>query len=49
MIVPILFIPLIFEVYAFIFIGLWFLLQISGGMLDSALTLSDIGHPAAGR
>ena len=33
MIVPILFIPLIFEVYAFIFIGLWFLLQISGGML----------------
>jgi membrane associated rhomboid family serine protease len=27
-VVPILFIPLFFEVYAFVFIGLWFLLQI---------------------
>jgi membrane associated rhomboid family serine protease len=34
-IVPILFIPLFFEVYAFVFIGLWFLLQ----MLQSILEL----------
>ena len=27
-VIPILFIPLFFEVYAFVFIGLWFLLQI---------------------
>jgi membrane associated rhomboid family serine protease len=27
-VVPILFIPLFFEVYAFVFIGLWFLLQL---------------------
>jgi membrane associated rhomboid family serine protease len=32
-VVPILFIPLFFEVYAFVFIGLWFLLQILGSMI----------------
>jgi membrane associated rhomboid family serine protease len=32
-VVPILFIPLFFEVYAFVFIGLWFLLQILGSMM----------------
>jgi hypothetical protein len=32
-VVPILFIPLFFEVYAFVFIGLWFLLQILQSMI----------------
>src|ERR1700682_4736574 len=33
-VVPLLFIPLFFEVYAFFFVGLWFLLQIFQGVLD---------------
>jgi membrane associated rhomboid family serine protease len=33
-VVPILFIPLFFEVYAFVFIGLWFLLQILQSMAE---------------
>jgi membrane associated rhomboid family serine protease len=32
-VVPILFIPLFFEVYAFVFIGLWFLIQILQSMM----------------
>ena len=32
-VVPILFIPLFFEVYAFVFIGLWFLLQVLQSMI----------------
>jgi membrane associated rhomboid family serine protease len=42
-VVPILFIPLFFQVYAFIFIGLWFLLQVFQGILDSALASSGGG------
>ena len=33
-VVPILFIPLFFEVYAYVFIGLWFLFQILGSMAE---------------
>jgi membrane associated rhomboid family serine protease len=33
-VVPILFIPLFFEVYAYVFIGLWFLLQLLGSMAE---------------
>jgi membrane associated rhomboid family serine protease len=33
-VVPILFIPLFFEVYAYAFVGLWFLLQIVGSIAD---------------
>jgi membrane associated rhomboid family serine protease len=33
-VVPILFIPLFFEVYAHVFIGLWFLFQILGSMAE---------------
>jgi membrane associated rhomboid family serine protease len=33
-VVPIIFIPLFFEVYAFVFIGLWFLLQIFQSMAE---------------
>jgi membrane associated rhomboid family serine protease len=32
-VVPILFIPLFFEVYAFVFIGLWFLIQFMQSMM----------------
>ena len=32
-VVPILFIPLFFEVYAFVFIGLWFLIQVLQSMM----------------
>jgi membrane associated rhomboid family serine protease len=32
-VVPILFIPLFFEVYAFVFIGLWFLIQVMQSMM----------------
>jgi membrane associated rhomboid family serine protease len=39
-VVPILFIPLFFELHAFIFIGFWFLLQILQGLLEQALTPS---------
>jgi membrane associated rhomboid family serine protease len=35
--VPILFIPLFFEVYAFVFIGLWFLLQLLQSMMELLL------------
>src|SRR5207302_5125702 len=33
-VVPILFIPLFFEVYAYVFIGLWFLLQLLGSTAE---------------
>jgi membrane associated rhomboid family serine protease len=39
-VIPILFIPLFFELHAFIFIGFWFLLQILQGLLEQALTPS---------
>jgi membrane associated rhomboid family serine protease len=42
-VVPILFIPLFFEVHAFIFIGFWFLLQVLQGVLDLAVTPSSGG------
>jgi membrane associated rhomboid family serine protease len=32
--VPILFLPLFFEVYAFVFIGVWFLMQVLQGTVD---------------
>jgi membrane associated rhomboid family serine protease len=32
--VPIIFIPLFFEVYAFVFVGLWFLLQVLQGTVE---------------
>jgi membrane associated rhomboid family serine protease len=32
-VIPILFIPLFFEVYAFVFIGLWFLIQVLQSMV----------------
>jgi membrane associated rhomboid family serine protease len=32
--VPILFLPLFFEVYAFVFVGLWFLIQVLQGTAD---------------
>ncbi|TYL99136.1 rhomboid family intramembrane serine protease [Bradyrhizobium rifense] len=37
-VVPILFIPLFFEVYAFFYVGFWFLMQVLQGMLDLAVT-----------
>jgi membrane associated rhomboid family serine protease len=42
-VVPILFIPLFFEVYAFVFVGLWFLIQIFQGMLELLLPTSGGG------
>ena len=36
-VVPILFIPLFFEVYAFFFIGLWFLLQLLQSTMELLL------------
>jgi membrane associated rhomboid family serine protease len=41
--VPILFIPLFFEVYAFLFVGLWFLLQVLQGVLELVLPSSQGG------
>ena len=38
--IPILFIPLFIEVYAFVFIGLWFLLQIFG-------SAAELLHPSS--
>ena len=38
-VVPILFIPLFFEVYAYVFIGLWFLLQLLGSMAELLQTI----------
>jgi membrane associated rhomboid family serine protease len=37
-VVPILFIPLFFEVYAFFYVGFWFLMQILQGILGLAVT-----------
>jgi membrane associated rhomboid family serine protease len=42
-VVPILFIPLFFEVYAFVFVGLWFLIQIFQGTLELVLPTSGGG------
>jgi membrane associated rhomboid family serine protease len=42
-VVPILFIPLFFEVYAFVFVGLWFLIQICQGTLELLLPTSGGG------
>jgi membrane associated rhomboid family serine protease len=42
-VVPILFIPLFFEVYAFVFVGLWFLIQIFQGTLELVLPSSGGG------
>jgi membrane associated rhomboid family serine protease len=44
-VVPILFIPLFFEVYAFVFIGLWFLIQVLQSMM--ALLLPSAGGDVA--
>jgi len=40
---PILFIPLFFEIHAFIFIALWFLLQLASGMTDIMFPLHTAG------
>jgi membrane associated rhomboid family serine protease len=42
-VVPILFIPLFFEVYGFVFVGLWFLIQIFEGTLELLLPASSGG------
>jgi membrane associated rhomboid family serine protease len=42
-VVPIIFIPLFFEVYAFVFVGLWFLIQIFEGTLELLVTSSGEG------
>src|ERR1700716_768329 len=42
-VVPILFIPLFFEIYAFVFIGLWFLLQVLQSMIALLLPASSGG------
>jgi membrane associated rhomboid family serine protease len=42
-VVPILFIPLFVEVYAFVFVGLWFLLQLLGSMMELLLPPSSGG------
>ena len=41
--VPILFIPLFFEVHAFVFVGLWFVIQILQGTLELVLPSSQGG------
>jgi len=41
--VPIIFIPLFFEVHAFVFVGLWFLLQILQGTVELLLPSSGGG------
>ena len=41
--VPIIFIPLFFEVHAFVFVGLWFLIQIFQGTLELLLPTSGGG------
>src|SRR4030088_3473311 len=43
--VPVIFVPLFFEVYAFVFVGLWFLLQVLQGTVD--LLLSSRGGGVA--
>jgi membrane associated rhomboid family serine protease len=40
-VVPILFIPIFIEVYAFVFIGLWFLLQLFQSTMDLLRPLSS--------
>jgi membrane associated rhomboid family serine protease len=40
-VVPILFIPLFFEVYAYVFIGLWFLIQVLQSMMALLLPSSS--------
>jgi membrane associated rhomboid family serine protease len=40
-VVPILFIPLFFEVYAFVFIGLWFLIQVLQSMMALLLPVAS--------
>jgi membrane associated rhomboid family serine protease len=42
-VVPIIFIPLFFEVYAFVFVGLWFLVQLFQGTAELLLGLSAGG------
>jgi membrane associated rhomboid family serine protease len=42
-VIPILFIPLFFEVYAYAFIGLWLLLQILQGIAELASASSSGG------
>jgi membrane associated rhomboid family serine protease len=46
--VPILFIPLFFEVYAFVFIGLWFLLQLLQSMMELLLPSPSGGGRVVG-
>jgi membrane associated rhomboid family serine protease len=41
--VPILFIPLFFEVYAFVFVGLWFLLQLLQGTAELFMAINASG------
>ena len=36
-VVPIIFVPLFFEVYAFVFVGLWFLIQLFQGTAELLL------------
>jgi membrane associated rhomboid family serine protease len=42
-VVPIIFIPLFFEVYAFVFVGLWFFVQLFQGTLEFLLPSSGGG------
>ena len=42
-VVPIIFIPLFFEVYAFVFVGLWFLVQLFQGTAELLLGISAGG------
>ena len=42
-VVPILFIPLFFEVHALFYVGFWFLMQILQGILDLAVTSTSAG------
>jgi membrane associated rhomboid family serine protease len=42
-VVPIIFIPLFFEVYAFVFVGLWFLVQLFQGTAELLLGISTGG------
>ena len=43
--IPIIFIPFFFELYAFIFVGLWFLIQLIQGAVS--LTTSSAGESVA--
>ena len=46
--IPILFIPLFFEVHAFVFVGLWFVLQILQGTLELVLPVEPRGRCVVG-